>query len=92
MPNSNSSNVHSASLSAVVNGSNGNNASTSTANNLTNIPSNIASAISSGHDLFVHIHPGDAISLAVGNEIQHIPGFLYFNIFIRHILYLTNIY
>lgn len=62
------------SLSTVFNGSIGNNASTSTANNLSNIPLNIATAISSGHDLFVHIHPGDAISLAVGNEIQHIPG------------------
>jgi hypothetical protein len=30
--------------------------------------------VNGGHDLFVHIHPGDAISLAVGNEIQHIPG------------------
>ncbi|KAI1716858.1 fibronectin type III domain-containing protein [Ditylenchus destructor] len=38
------------------------------------LPPGIAAAINGGHDLFVHIHPGDAISLAVGSEIQHIPG------------------
>lgn len=38
------------------------------------VPPEIAAAISGGHDLFVHIHPGDAIALAVGNEIQHIYG------------------
>ncbi|KAL7077852.1 hypothetical protein ACQ4LE_003163 [Meloidogyne hapla] len=41
---------------------------------LPGIPPEIAAAINGGHDLFVHIHPGDAISLAVGNEIQHIHG------------------
>lgn len=67
--------MHSDSLPTIFNSSN---ASTSNANNLSNVPSNITTAISSGHDLFVHIHPGDAISLAVGNEIRHIPGFYFF--------------
>lgn len=35
-----------------------------------NIPPGIAAALNGGHDLFVHIHPGDCISLA-GN----IPNF-----------------
>ncbi|KAI3413800.1 hypothetical protein GPALN_011281 [Globodera pallida] len=38
------------------------------------VPQEIAAAISEGNDLFVHIHPGDAIALAVGNDIQHIHG------------------
>uniref|UniRef100_A0A915M0Y1 Fibronectin type-III domain-containing protein n=1 Tax=Meloidogyne javanica TaxID=6303 RepID=A0A915M0Y1_MELJA len=41
---------------------------------LPGIPPEIAAAINGGHDLFVHIHPGDSISLAVGNEIQLIHG------------------
>lgn len=39
-----------------------------------NISAAIDNAVSGGHDLFVHIHPGDSITLAVGNEIQHISG------------------
>jgi hypothetical protein len=38
------------------------------------LPSALMAAINGGHDLFVHIHPGDSISLAVGNEIQTIQG------------------
>lgn len=41
---------------------------------LPGIPPEIAAAINGGHDLFVHIHPGDSIALAVGNEIQQIHG------------------
>jgi hypothetical protein len=43
---------------------------------ISGIPPNGASinAAASSHDLFVHVEQGETISLAVGNEIQHIAG------------------
>lgn len=58
-------------------------------NNRSNVPTssafpsglspNLAAAINNGHDLFVHIHPGESIALSIGSEIQTIHG--------RHIIY-----